>query len=104
MSAHMKAAVYAKTASGKVLEIREVAQPVPKDNEVLLRVRAASINPLDWRLKSQRPGVDVAGEVVALGQSVTQFKLAMPCLASAEALLPNTRVLPKTSWPPNRNA
>ena len=74
MSAHMKAAVYAKTASGKVLEIREVAQPVPKDNEVLLRVRAASINPLDWRLKSQRPGVDVAGEVVALGQSVTQFK------------------------------
>ena len=55
MSANMKAAVYAKTASGKVLEIREVAQPVPKDNEVLLRVRAASINPLDWRLKSQRP-------------------------------------------------
>ena len=74
MSAHMKAAVYTKTSSGKMLEIREVAQPVPKDNEVLIRVRAASINPLDWRLKSERPGVDVAGEVVALGRTVTQFK------------------------------
>lgn len=70
----MKAAVYVKSASGKILEIRELAQPVPKDNEVLIRVRAASINPLDWRLKTQRPGVDVAGEVIALGRTVTQFK------------------------------
>jgi len=74
MSAHMKAAVYTKTASGKVLEIREVAQPVPEDNEVLIRVRAASVNPLDWRLKRERPGVDVAGEVIAVGRTVTQFK------------------------------
>ena len=70
----MKAAVYTKTASGKVLEIRELAEPVPKDKEVLIRVRAASINPLDWRMKSQRPGVDVAGEVIAVGRTVTQFK------------------------------
>ncbi len=70
----MKAAVYTKTASGKVLEIRELAEPVPKDKEVLIRVRAASINPLDWRMKSQRPGVDVAGEVVAVGRRVTAFK------------------------------
>lgn len=70
----MKAAVYTKTASGKVLEIRELAEPVPKDQEVLIRVRAASINPLDWRMKSHRPGVDVAGEVVALGRTVTPFK------------------------------
>lgn len=70
----MKAAVYTKTASGKVLEIRELAEPVPKDKEVLIRVRAASINPLDWRMKSQRPGVDVAGEVIAVGRRVTKFK------------------------------
>jgi NADPH:quinone reductase-like Zn-dependent oxidoreductase len=58
----------------KVLEIKDLEQPVPKDNEVVLRVRAASVNPLDWRMKSQRPGVDVAGQVVAVGGAVTQFK------------------------------
>jgi len=70
----MKAAVYTKTKSGKVLEIKDLKQPVPKDNEVVLWVRAASVNPLDWRMKTERPGVDVAGEVVAVGRTVTQFK------------------------------
>ena len=75
ISAHMKAAVYSKAKAGKVLEIRDVDQPLPKDNEVLLRVRAASVNPLDWRMKTERPGVDVAGEIIAVGKNVTQFKL-----------------------------
>jgi NADPH:quinone reductase-like Zn-dependent oxidoreductase len=70
----MKAAVYTKAGAEKVLEIRDLDQPLPKDNEVLLRVRAASVNPLDWRMKTERPGVDVAGEVVAVGKTVTQFK------------------------------
>jgi NADPH:quinone reductase-like Zn-dependent oxidoreductase len=70
----MKAAVYTKTESGKVLEIMDVENPVPREGEVLIKVRAASVNPLDWRLKSRRPGVDVAGEVVEVGQGVTQFK------------------------------
>jgi len=70
----MKAAVYTKGSSGKVLEIKDLQQPAPKDNEVVIRVRAASINPLDWRMKSQRPGVDVAGEVVATGGRVRDFK------------------------------
>ncbi len=71
----MKAAVYIKTKSGKVLELKDLEQPVPKDNEVVLRVRAASVNPLDWRMKNARPGVDVAGEVIAIGKSVKQFRL-----------------------------
>jgi NADPH:quinone reductase-like Zn-dependent oxidoreductase len=74
ISAHMKAAVYRKTKAGKVLEIRDLDQPLPNGNEVVLRVRAASVNPLDWRIKAQRPGVDVAGEIVATGKNVTQFK------------------------------
>ena len=74
MANHMKAAVYRKDRTGKILEIKDIEQPVPKDNEVLLRVHAASVNPLDWRLKSPRPGVDVAGQVVALGRRVTRFK------------------------------
>ena len=70
----MKAAVYTKTKSGKTLQIMDVETPIPKDNEVLIKTRAASVNPLDWRLKSRRPGVDVAGEVVAMRKRVTQFK------------------------------
>ena len=70
----MKAAVYTKTKSGKVLQITDIETPIAKDNEVLIKTRAASVNPLDWRLKSRRPGVDVAGEVVAMGKRVTQFK------------------------------
>ena len=70
----MKAAVYRKTQARKVLEIRDLDQPLPKDHEVLLRVRAASVNPLDWRMKTKRPGVDVAGEIVAVGKNVKQFR------------------------------
>ena len=74
ISAGMKAAVYSKAEAGKVLEIRDLDQPLPEENEMVLRVRAASVNPLDWRIKAQRPGVDVAGEIVATGKNVTQFK------------------------------
>jgi len=74
ISAHMKAAVYSKTKAGRVLEIRDLDQPLPNENEVVLRVRAASVNPLDWRVKTERPGVDVAGEIVGMGKAVTQFK------------------------------
>ncbi|HEX4783664.1 MAG TPA: NAD(P)-dependent alcohol dehydrogenase [Candidatus Sulfotelmatobacter sp.] len=70
----MKAAVYTKTKSGKIFEITDLEQPTPKPDEVLLRVQAASVNPLDWRMKSRRPGVDVAGEVVSVGRTVTEFK------------------------------
>ena len=72
---HMKAAVYSKAKTGRVIEIKDLEQPVPKNHEVVIRVRAASINPLDWRMKSHRPGVDVAGQVAAIGGAVTQFKL-----------------------------
>ncbi|HET9305448.1 MAG TPA: hypothetical protein VFO46_05415 [Candidatus Sulfotelmatobacter sp.] len=39
----MKAAVYSKAEAGKILEIRDLDQPLPKDNEAFLRVRAASV-------------------------------------------------------------
>jgi len=70
----MKAAVYSNSEAGKILTIRDLDQPLPKDNEAILRVRAASVNPLDWRLKTERPGVDVSGEIIAVGRNVTQFK------------------------------
>ena len=87
----MKAAVYHEYGSVDVLRYEDVPTPTPKDNEVLIKVRAASVNPLDWRLmkgepkvvrivakllglKTGRPGVDVAGEVEAVGKKITQFK------------------------------
>src|SRR5262249_51735476 len=88
---HMKAAIYTRYGPPDVVQIKDVAKPVPGDDEVLIRVRAASINPLDWhfmrgepylvrlagglrRPKDPRLGVDVAGQVEAVGRNVTQFK------------------------------
>ena len=93
----MKAAIYTKAKIGKVLEIKDLEQAVPKNNEVVIRVRAASINPLDWRMKSHRPGVDVAGEVAAVGGAVTQFKLGDAVFGSAKGPLPTTPVLLRPS-------
>jgi hypothetical protein len=78
----MKAAVYSKYGPPDVLQIKDVEKPVPKDNEVLIKVRSASVNPLDGGLmkgggrvvtglrkpKVARLGVDVAGQVEAVGQ------------------------------------
>ena len=89
---HMKAVVYTNYGSPDVLEIRDVKKPTPNDDQVLVKVRAASLNPLDWHFmegtpyimralgtglrkpKDPRLGVDLAGEVEAVGKSVTQFK------------------------------
>ncbi len=89
---HMKAVVYTDYGSPDVLEIRDVKKPVPNNDQVLIKVRAASVNPLDWhfiegtpyimramgtglrRPKVPRLGVDMAGQVEAVGKNVTQFK------------------------------
>src|SRR5215212_5006601 len=86
----MQAIVYGHSPSGDVLKLQEVEKPVPADNEVLIKVRAASVNPLDYhflrhaflrpvmalatKAKTLRPGRDVAGQVEAVGKNVTQFK------------------------------
>ena len=69
----MKAAIYTRRSSGKCLELVDIDPPVPKKGEVLIKMHAASVNPLDWRLKSHHPGVDVAGEIVSVGSAVTRF-------------------------------
>jgi NADPH:quinone reductase-like Zn-dependent oxidoreductase len=87
----MKAAIYTSYGPPDVVRTTDVEKPVPKADEVLIKVRAASVNPLDWRLmkgkprilrlffglrkpRLGRPGVDAAGEVEAVGSNVTQFK------------------------------
>jgi NADPH:quinone reductase-like Zn-dependent oxidoreductase len=86
----MKAA-YTRYGPLDVVEVNSLDKPVPRDNEVLIKVRAASVNPLDWKTMTGGPyivrillglrkpkikqlGVDVAGQVEAVGRNVTQFK------------------------------
>jgi len=53
----MKAAVYTRYGPADVVQITDIEKPVPKDNEVLIRVRAASVNPADWHLMRGKPYV-----------------------------------------------
>jgi NADPH:quinone reductase-like Zn-dependent oxidoreductase len=88
----MKAIIFPKYGSPAVLELREVAKPTPKEQQILVKVQAAAANPLDWhrmradpflvRLgdgfftpKDPRLGADVAGVVEAVGSAVTQFRV-----------------------------
>jgi NADPH:quinone reductase-like Zn-dependent oxidoreductase len=90
-AARMKAIVYRCYGTARVLRLEEVAKPMPADNELLVKVHAASLNPLDWHYmtgtpyilrldgglgapKDPRLGVDFAGTVEAVGKSVTRFK------------------------------
>ena len=88
----MKAAVRSKYGSGEVLSIQEIDKPTPKDNEVLIRVYAASVNRSDYHVLTGRPffmrlftglfkpklavtGCDFAGQVQATGPAVKSFKV-----------------------------
>lgn len=87
----MKAIVHNRFGSPDVLRCEEIDKPAAGDNEVLIKVRAAAANPLDWKTltggpylvrallglnkkKIRRMGVDVAGEVEAVGKNITRFK------------------------------
>jgi len=90
----MKAAVYTRYGPPDVVQIMDVEKPVPKDDEVSIKVRAAAVNPLDWRIlkgapsvvrllfglhkptvaRPGRPGRDLAGQVEAVGRNVTLFR------------------------------
>jgi NADPH:quinone reductase-like Zn-dependent oxidoreductase len=87
----MKAVVYTAYGSPDILQLTEVEKPTPTENQVLVKVYAASVNPLDWhrmrgapflarleeglrKPKNPRIGADLAGRVEAVGSSVMQFQ------------------------------
>jgi NADPH:quinone reductase-like Zn-dependent oxidoreductase len=87
----MKAVLFPKYGSPDVLQIADVEKPTPTDNQVLVKVYMASVNPLDWhrmrgepflaRLsegyftpKNPKLGADIVGQVEAVGKNVTDFK------------------------------
>jgi NADPH:quinone reductase-like Zn-dependent oxidoreductase len=100
----MKAIVYRCYGSPEVLALEEVAKPSPARNEVLVRIEAAAINPLDWHYlrgqpyfmrlfsgigkpKVTRLGVDFAGTVEAVGEDVTRFKVGDPVFGGRSGAL-----------------
>jgi len=85
----MKAITHCEYGGPEVLKVEEIEKPVPNDNQVLVKVRAASLNPLDLTIrgplllrplfglrkpKDTRLGVDYSGTVEAVGKNVTNFK------------------------------
>jgi NADPH:quinone reductase-like Zn-dependent oxidoreductase len=87
----LKAIVYTKYGPPDVLELREIEKPAPKDDEVLIKVHASSVNAYDWHMLRADPffirlmaglfkpkhkilGADVAGRVEAVGSNVRQFQ------------------------------
>lgn len=88
----MKAIVYTKYGSPDVLQLKDVEEPVPLDDEVLVEVHAASVNAYDWHfltadvflirlmggglLRPQKTtlGADIAGRVSAVGKDITRFQ------------------------------
>jgi NADPH:quinone reductase-like Zn-dependent oxidoreductase len=87
----MKAVIYSEYGTHDVLELKEVEKPAPKDDEVLIKVCAVSINDWDWQLlqgipfvnrmtnglkkpKQQILGSDIAGRIESIGKNVIKFK------------------------------
>jgi NADPH:quinone reductase-like Zn-dependent oxidoreductase len=103
----MKAAVYSEYGSPDVLRIEEVEKPVPRDNEVLIKIHATTVTAGDWRaLTLKMPGgfgpfgrlffgvrgprqpvlgVELAGEIESVGKEVSRFKAGDQVFANAGA-------------------
>lgn len=118
----MKAAIYTTYGSPDVVHLAEIEKPIPKDDEVLIQVQAASVNPLDWHvmradpflmrfmtglLKPKNPvlGADFAGVIESVGKNVTLFQAgdavfgsnALNCGAFAEYVCAReSSVVPKS--------
>src|SRR5712691_11264545 len=116
----MKAIVYCEYGSPDVLKFTDVEKPVPTDNQVLIKVRAASLNALDaymirdaWlnrlifglrKPRDTRLGRDVAGVVEAVGKNVTQFKPSDEVFGVCRGALAEYAVTPERALvikPPN---
>ncbi len=89
----MKAVVYEEYGSPDVLQLKEIDKPVPKDNEVLIKVHSVSLNSLDWRILRANPflvrfmgfgllkpsvnilGADISGTIESIGKNIKQFQV-----------------------------
>ena len=88
----MRALVFTKYGSPEVLQLKEIAKPTPKENEVLVKIHATAVNDYDWSMirgkpylyrllygilkpKHQIAGMELAGTIEALGPNANSFKI-----------------------------
>jgi NADPH:quinone reductase-like Zn-dependent oxidoreductase len=101
----MKAIICARYGSPDVLEVREVERPIPREDEILIRVRASSLNPVDWyhmrgapalvarpmggwrKHTDPRLGTDFSGQVEAVGRDVQDFRAGDAVLGARHGAL-----------------
>lgn len=98
----MKAIVYHEYGSPDVLQIKEVAKPTPKENELLIRMKATTVTAVDSFYRKGKPlisridagflkpqkatlGTEFAGEIEAVGKDVMQFKVGDPVFGTSDA-------------------
>lgn len=97
----MKAMVFRKYGSPKVLHVEDIARPVPGENQVLIKIHATSVSAGDWRMRKADPflarvfnglfrpkkinvlGFELSGEIVEIGQKVSRFKVGDEVFAFA---------------------
>ena len=111
----MKAIVYRKNGPPDVLTCEEIEKPVPGDQEVLIKVRAAAVNPLDYHMlkggpaifrllfggaKLKHPGVDCAGVVAAVGPAVAQFKVGDAVFGNCRGAFAEYATAPESKMAP----
>jgi NADPH:quinone reductase-like Zn-dependent oxidoreductase len=92
----MKKLAYKKFGGVEVLEIMDVSIPEVKPNMVLVKVKAAAINPVDWKMREgqlkilsgwkfpQGSGMEFSGTIEKIGNSVTQFKVGEEVFGAAK--------------------
>ncbi len=112
----MKAAVFTRYGRNDVVEVRDMPKPMPRSDEVLVRVYAAGVNPVDWKVRegqarimtgSRFPkilGIEFAGAVVEAGSGTSIYRAGDPVLGTTGMKLgafaeyvsvPVKRVFPK---------
>jgi NADPH:quinone reductase-like Zn-dependent oxidoreductase len=111
----MKAIVYTKYGPPEVIQFMDVEKPTPKDDEVLIKIRAASVNAYDWHFltadiflirlmsggllkpKYTRLGADVAGRIEAVGGNIKQFKVGDEIFGMAKGSFAEYTCAPESS-------